>query len=316
MLRAVRRLVGTWYVSSAITIAVGVVVGYVVFFNLYPGRPEIAVIDIPFTEINDRSAAFIGEMLDYAGNRDSAKAVVVKLDSPGGSVGPSDLLFLKMVALREKKPVVVVTRQIAASGGFLMAMGANYIYAQPSTFVGSVGVILFTPTAARPDERIVTTGPSKITGASTRTFVQMAETIKENFVNTVVAQRGDRLRITPQEISEAKLYLGSDAVRAGLVDATGTDNDAIAMAAHLAGISNYDLLDVNERVLEDCLRRVQRIIEPLESEEVNVNLPGVACATALFPAAQSRFPRNSADTDLLSGAAIPEMLYLYVTPSD
>lgn len=316
MLRAFRRLVGTWYVSSALTIAVGLVVGYFVFFNIYPGRPEIAVIDIPFTEINDRSSAFIGEMLDYAGGRNSVKAVVVKLDSPGGSVGPSDLLFLKMVRLREKKPVVVVTRQIAASGGFLMAMGANYIYAHPSTFVGSVGVILFTPTDPRPDERIVTTGPAKITGGSSRTFISMAETIKENFVSTVVAQRGDRLRITPREISEARLYLGSDAVRAGLVDALGTDDDAIAMAARLAGISNYDLLKVNERVLEDCIRTVQRIIEPLDSEQVNVNLPGVPCATALFPAERSRFPRSRADSDLLSGAAIPEMLYLYVTPSE
>ena len=316
MLRAFRRLVGTWYVSSALTIAVGLVVGYFIFFNIYPGRPEIAVIDIPFTEINDRSSAFIAEMLDYAGGRNSVKAVVVKLDSPGGSVGPSDLLFLKMVRLREKKPVVVVTRQIAASGGFLMAMGANYIYAHPSTFVGSVGVILFTPTDPRPDERIVTTGPAKITGGSTRTFISMAETIKENFVSTVVAQRGDRLRITPQEISEARLYLGSDAVRAGLVDALGTDDDAIAMAARLAGISNYDLLKVNERVLEDCIRTVQRIIEPLDSGQVDVNLPGVPCATALFPAERSRFPRSGADSDLLSRAAIPEMLYLYVTPSE
>ncbi len=316
MLRAVRRLTGNWYISSAVTIAVGVVVGYLVFFNLYPGRPEIAVIDIPFTEINDRSAAFIGEMIDYAGERDSAKAVVIKLDSPGGSVGPSDLLFLKTVRLRDKKPVVVVTRQIAASGGFLMAMGANYIYAQPSTFVGSVGVVLFTPRASRPDERVVTTGPAKITGGSARTFVQMAETIKENFVSTVVAQRGDRLRITPQEMSEARLYLGSEAVRAGLVDAIGTDDDAIAMAARLAGISNYDIFNVNERVLENCLRKVQRIIDPLDSENVDVNLPGVACATALFPAAQSRFPRSRADSALLSEAAIPEMFYLYVTPSE
>ena len=316
MLRAVRRLTGTWYVSSALAIAVGAVVGYLVFFNLYPGRPEIAVIDIPFTEINDRSAAFIGEMIDYAGARGSVKAVVVKLDSPGGSVGPSDLLFLKMVRLRDKKPVVVVTRQIAASGGFLMAMGANYIYAHPSTFVGSVGVVLFTPRASRPDERIVTTGPAKITGGSARTFIQMAETIKENFVSTVVAQRGDRLRITPQEISEARLYLGSEAVRLGLVDAIGTDDDAIAMAARLAGISNYDLFNVNERVLEDCLRKVQRIIDPLDSENVDVNLPGVACATALFPAARSRFPRSRADSAILSEAAIPEMFYLYVTPSE
>ena len=316
MLRAVRRLAGTWYVSSAITIAVGVVVGYLVFFNLFPGRPEIAVIDIPFTVLDGRSAAFIGEMLDYVGGRDSVKAVVIKLDSPGGSVGPSDLLFLKMVRLREKKPVVVVTRQIAASGGFLMAMGANYIYAHPSTFVGSVGVVLFTPLVRPQNERIISTGPAKLTGASTRTFIQMAEIIKENFVNTVVAQRGDRLRITPQEISEARLYLGSEAVRAGLVDAIGTDDDAIAMAARLAGISNYDLFNVNERVLEDCLRKVQRIVDPLDAETVDLHLPGVACATALFPAERSRFPRNRADSDLLSEAAIPEMLYLYVTPSE
>ena len=94
--------------------AIGIAVGAFAFFNVYPGRPQIGVIDIPFTVIGEDSAFAIGEMLDYARRNDSIKAVVVKLTTPGGGAADSELLYHKMLSLREKKPVVVSSGWINA----------------------------------------------------------------------------------------------------------------------------------------------------------------------------------------------------------
>ena len=136
------RFIWTCYVSTVLLIAVGLAIGSTVFFYAYPGKPKIAVIDIPFTVINDRSAFEIGAMLDYVRNKDSIKGVVISLNSPGGGAAPSEELYFEIVRLREKKPVVVIMEDLVASGGFIMAMGANYSIAKPSRFVGCVGVIL------------------------------------------------------------------------------------------------------------------------------------------------------------------------------
>lgn len=121
---------------------VGLVLGSSVFFYAYPGKPKIGVMHIPFTVINDRSVLEIRAMLEYVREEGSIKGVVVSLDSPGGAAAPSEELFFEMLRLKDKKPVVLVMDDLVASGGFMMAMGANYTLAKPSSFVGGVGVIL------------------------------------------------------------------------------------------------------------------------------------------------------------------------------
>ena len=76
------RLAGNLYVSSVLLAALGIGVGYLVFFEVFPGKPKIAIIDIPFTVITDNSAFEIGAHLDFARRDDSIKAVVIKLTSP------------------------------------------------------------------------------------------------------------------------------------------------------------------------------------------------------------------------------------------
>jgi protease-4 len=169
--------------------------GYGLFrlFFGYPGKPKIAVIDIPFTVINDRSAFEIGAMLDYVRNDGSIKGVVISLNTPGGGAAPSEELYYEIVRLREKKPVVVTMEDLVASGGFMMAIAANYSMAKPSSFVGGVGVILspLPPILPfRPNDRDGVTGPFKLEGGSRRHFVAMTEQLRQAFASIVLTEGG------------------------------------------------------------------------------------------------------------------------------
>ena len=265
-LSPVWRIASKWYVSGLILGSLGIILGSMVFFFAWPGQPKVAVIDIPFTVISDRSAFQINALLEYTRQDDSIKAVVIQLSSPGGSAAASEHLFFETARLRQEKPVVIVMKGVVASGGYMMALGANYMYAMPSSFVGSIGVIL-SPIApllpGQPNERIVMTGPFKGQGGNRRHFVSLMEELKQAFVQIVSTQRGDRLRMPVEEVAEGNIYSGVEAVRLGLVDAIGGSADAIAKAASLANISGYDLVDVNTEVSRILNEKRQRIQEPL-----------------------------------------------------
>ncbi len=116
-----------------------------------------------------------------------------------------------------------------------------------------------------PDEDVVFSGPHKLDGASRRDWLGMIDQLKSSFAQMVISERGDRLRISREELVEARLYSGIDAVRLGLADEIGSDADAMQKAAELAGIANYGLVDVNLEVQIEVIRELQRILEPLDS---------------------------------------------------
>ena len=261
------RFIGKWYVASIFLGALGIILGSMVFFFAWPGKPKIGIIDIPFTVINDRSAFEINALLDYARDDDSIKGVVIKLNTPGGGAAPSEFLYMEIARLREKKPVVMVMNDLVASGGYMMALGTNFIYAQPSSFVAGVGVIL-SPLPGlvprQPSERTALTGPFKGGGGDRRHFVALTDQLKQAFAQMVLVERGDRLQISLEELMEGKIYAGVEGVRLGLVDAIGASTDAIEKAASLANVSGYDLVDVNTEVSIIFNKKIQRITEPLQ----------------------------------------------------
>ncbi len=263
---ALGHFIGTWYVSTVLLAVAGLVLGSAVFFFAYPGKPKIGVINIPFTVIDDRSAFEIGAMLDYVREDGSIKGVVISLTSPGGSAAPSEHLYFEMLKLREKKPVVMVLDELVASGGFMLAMGANHILAKPASFVGNVGVILspLPPILPRqPLERDGITGPSKLDGGTRRHFVTLTEQLQQAFISMVLTERGAKLRMTRNEILEGNIYSGVEAMQVGLIDGLGGRTEAIEKAASLAGIANYDLLDVNTEVSRIFNEKLDRISGPL-----------------------------------------------------
>jgi protease-4 len=264
---ALGRLLTSWYVVVPFFAAVGIAVGVVIFVFAYPGKPKIGVIDIPFTVITEGSSWAISEYLNYARRDDSIKAVVIKLSTPGGGAASSERLYIETRQLREEKPVVLVMNGLVASGGYMMAMGASHSYAQTSSLVGNVGVISFAGPLISPvpDERLIYTGPYKLTGASRRDWIGTMDQLKRSFAQMVVNERGDKLKISQNELVEGRIYSGVEAVRLGLADEVGGDAHALDKAAELAGISNYSLVDVNVEVQREFIRKIRRIFSSLDN---------------------------------------------------
>jgi len=232
--------------------AMGIALGYLLFFHVYPHKPKIGIIDIPFTIIIDRSADTISSQLEYARRDDSIKAVVIRLNSPGGAAAASEQLYFETRKLREEKPVVIAMGDLVASGGFMMAMGANYLFAEPSSLVGNVGVIISFPgpfLPPPPNENLVITGPSKMSGGDRRQWFMMADEMKRSFGGIVGMERGERLALSQDELLTGRIFSGIEAKNLGLIDELGGPTTAIEKAAALAGIFNYELVDVNSHVL-------------------------------------------------------------------
>ncbi|MFQ5933384.1 MAG: S49 family peptidase [Dehalococcoidia bacterium] len=310
------RLLFPWYISGVLLAAAGILIGYVIFFHIFPGKPEIGIINIPGTRITDRTASTIGEFLDFARDEDSIKAVVIKMSSGGGGAAASEKLFLKTVELRGKKPVVVVVQGVTASGAYMWSMGANYVYAKPTSLIGSVGAVFQLPSLPRPDEDIVFTGPAKRTGAPKRTFVEILEMVKESFLDIVMSQRGDKLQISREELAQARLYPGMEAVRLGLADEIGSDIDAIKKAAGLAGVSNYDLVDVNAEVLRLFIQKLKRIFDISVTDDPAQMATQVESLTEFL----STWPGVASGEEDLPGLPneidLPQFYYYYVPPSE
>ena len=273
VLNIVWRATITRYVALLLLVAAGIAIGYFAVFltpanllGIYPGKPKIGYIDIPFTVLTDNSAFVIREFLDYSRRNDDIKAVVIHLDSPGGFGAASEQLFQETRKLREEKPVVIVAHDFMASGAYMMSLGANFVYARSFSNVGNVGVFAGLPDLLPeiPPENLVRTGPQKFLGSTRRQAIEDIDQAKKVFAEMVFTEREGRLNISREELLQGRLYLGVEGVRLGLVDAIGGDEDAIQKAASLAGISNYELVDVNTEVFRIFNQKIWRQIEPLE----------------------------------------------------
>jgi protease-4 len=260
-LRALGRILASWYIAGPVLAIVGLAIGYAVFFNVFPGKPKIGVIDIPYTGLSEDSAAIITAYLQYCHRDPDIKAVVIKLSSPGGGASPSEQLYIETRRLREEKPVVLVMNGIVASGGYMMAMGASHTYVKTSSLIGNIGVVAGSGSILAPrfSETVTYTGPYKLTGISRRGWIATMDRLKGAFIEMVVRERGDKLKITGEELSDGRLYSGMEAVALGLADEIGSDTQAYEKAAELAGISNYELVNVNievNRLFVQDLRRI------------------------------------------------------------
>ncbi|GBD10698.1 Protease 4 [bacterium HR23] len=271
---------------------VGAVLGLWAFFTVGRGIPKVGVITIPYTILYAETAVDIASKVLYARERPDIKAVVVRLDSPGGTVSASEEVFLQFAELRQRKPLVVAVDDLAASGCYMAVLGANYVFVKPTSFVGNVGAIFLLPRdIGRPIEDLVTTGPFKAEGASYRMYVNMLEMIKEAFWTAVQSQRGERLRLSREEVLTGRVYLGMEAVRYGLADEVGTVSDAIRKAAQLAGLRRYTVVDVNAEMAR---------LHPQGGAGYTLDAPGT--------------PKYQTVHALLSHARFPYIYYLYVEP--
>lgn len=240
-LESAKRLLRRWFTSILFFVLLGLVIGGLIAVPLIP-RPNIAIIDVTGAILNQAYVDGILDSLQTARDDSSIRAVVLRIDSPGGGVSVTEQIYLDTLRLRQQKPVVVSVGPIAASGGYYIAVAGNFIYAEPTSLVGSIGAWVNLPEAEELDEDVGTTGPFKTIGRSKRKTMGILETVRQGFVAAVRLQRGERLQLSDEELSRAELYVGVEGIRFGLIDDIGTRTAAIEKAARLAGLRNYDTI--------------------------------------------------------------------------
>ena len=302
------RVLISWYVAAPVLAVLGIAIGYALFFQGFPGKPKIGVIDIPYTGINENAAFLITAYLDYCRRDSDIKAVVIKMASPGGGASASEQLYIETRRLREEKPVVMAMNGIVASGGYMMALGTNYTYTKTSTLVGNVGVVAGSPPVLPPlaPEFIAHTGPYKLSGSSRRDWIATIDRLNEAFIEMTVRERGDRLKVTRTELAEGRLYAGVDAVRLGFADGIGSDAQALEKAAELAGIANYEMVNVNVEVNRQFVQNLRRIYSSNGDADAPLT-EADARLMDIFVSRQSPDAGNSGAVpeEIISGSEVP-----------
>ena len=219
--------------------------------------PAVAIIEIngpitngraPLTSFSEVAAADdIIDMLADARRDSSIKAVVLRINSPGGGVVPSDRIYQAVQEMH--KPVVVVMEDLAASGGYYIAAGADYIIANPATLTGSIGVISTFPEASQLFDKlgvhftVVKSGEVKDFGSPYRPMTPEEKAYWQRVINEaydrfvqVVAEGRGMSEEEVRKLADGRVYTGQQALQLGLVDALGYLDDGIAQAANLGGI--------------------------------------------------------------------------------
>jgi protease-4 len=200
---------------------------------------------------------------------DAVKAIVLRIDSPGGSASASDEIWAALKEADKKKPVTVSMGRVAASGGYYIACAGRRITADPATITGSIGVVggkivakdlldkvgISVVPVSRGQHAEMLSSLRPFTEEE-RTFVQksMAETY-DVFTGRVTAARGEKIK-NLEDVAQGRLFTGEQAKEAGLVDDVGTLNDTIAAAAKNAGLgANYQIIVLPEtKTILDILR--------------------------------------------------------------
>lgn len=192
-------------------------------------------------------------LLDIADN-DKIKAVVLRINSPGGSAYGSEQIWKAVSVVKSKKPIVVSMGDYAASGGYYIACNTDRIFAQPTTLTGSIGIFGIFPNIGGLTDKLgikfdnVKTNKYSDFGATYRPMNTEERVILQRYINngyelfTKRCAEGRDMNIDSlKAIAEGRIYSGTDAMRLGLVDEMGGLEEAIAFAAKKANISNYTL---------------------------------------------------------------------------
>jgi protease-4 len=215
-------------------------------------KPKIGIVRLNY-EIMAETAQITTEQMAYARKDPAIKAVVMVINSPGGSAAYSEELFFDVLRTREQMPVLATIDLLAASGAYYTAVAANEIYAKPTSNVGSVGVISFLPGDVFIEEDLLTTGPYKAFGGTRDGSVRQIERAKLAFLEAVKTGRGDKLDIDMDTLSRAEIYTGVQAYDFGMIDGLMANEDVIDRAAELAGISDYDVVELFPLTFEEDL---------------------------------------------------------------
>lgn len=226
------------------------------------GSAKVAIVDVSGTIFNANHAGLFGtgenpvsllqEQLTAARNDESVKAVILRLNTPGGTVTASDVMYREVLRFKREtgKPVVALMMDVTASGGYYVACAADEIVAHPTTITGSIGVIVqtvsFKPALSRwgIETDAITSGPNKDAGSPLSVMTPEHRAVLKALVDRFYARFTDVVRTSRPKIAandfarvtDGRVLGGDDALAAGLVDKLGDIHDAADLAKSRAKI--------------------------------------------------------------------------------
>lgn len=215
---------------------------------------------------------------------ESIDALVLRVNSPGGSALASDIIWREIELIKGKMPVIVSMGDVAASGGYYIASGADSIYADANTITGSIGVFTVIPNISGfMNNKLgisfdgVKTAPYADAPSATRPLNTMEQKMLQSGVDSIyhtfksrVAKGRKKSMDYVDSIAQGRVWLGSDAINVGLVDRIGTLNDALASAAKMAKLKGYNIKQYPESksFIEDLIEDYKDYVKvkSIESE--------------------------------------------------
>jgi protease-4 len=253
-----------------------------------PGKDAVGIVyvDGPIITGSERPSIFgaggaaystdLRKALDKAARDESIKAVVLRIDSPGGSATASEIILDATRRVKAKKPLVVSMGNVAGSGGYYVAMGADTIFADQSTITGSIGVLGGKFATNDMWKKIGITFKSYDRGQNAnlfasdtlwndeqrQTIMKLMEDVYGTFKKHVTDNRGEKLKKPIDDIAAGRVYTGKQALELGLVDKIGTLSDAIAFVAGQAKVSDYDV-----RIIPEPKNFIEKLLEKSSGSE-------------------------------------------------
>ena len=218
---------------------------------------------------------------------DKVKAIVLRVNSPGGSALTSDIIWREVELTKKEKPVIVSMGNVAASGGYYIAAGANKIYAEPTTITGSIGVFGTVPNLTELADNVGINAEQVGTNKNAVEY-SLFEPMQDSFKNQVqesieetyetflqrVSQGRGMTMAQVDSVAQGRVWSGTEALEIGLVDELGNLDDAIAAAAEMAELSSYGVKKFPkyksgfERFMEDLEGASVRVKENLLKDEI------------------------------------------------
>jgi protease-4 len=207
---------------------------------------KIAIVEI--RGVIAQSSGVIEEIHQYLED-DGVKAIILRIDSPGGGVGPSQEIHREVLKVKEKKKIVTSMGSVAASGGYYIACASDLIVANPGTITGSIGVLMEFTNIEELFKKIgikgvvLKSGEHKDIGSPFREMTleekriiqEVIDSVHQQFIKAVAEGRKlDRSKVT--QIADGRILTGEQAKQLGLVDQIGNLDDAIDATAKLVGI--------------------------------------------------------------------------------
>jgi len=258
----------------------------------YKKGPKIGVLTLKGEIIE--AGSILKDIRDFEDNKD-IKAVVFRIDSPGGAVGAAQEIYQAIKELNSQKPVVVSMENVAASGAYYASLGASEIVADPGTLTGSIGVIVKIPDIGPllkkigVSQTVIKSGALKDTGDFTRPPTKeeraLLKSVIEDVYNVFVEDVSKSRHIPVDQVrtlADGRVFTGRQALKAHLIDKLGNFYTAVNIAAKLAGIKGKPVLVYPKK---NKLNELKKLLEQGESSGINRimyhlfylgNIPGLA----------------------------------------